>query len=221
MNKAIVSLSGGMDSATVLDWLKAKKRCKVEAVSFDYGSKHNEYELPKAEALAAYYGVPHEIINLKDVFGSFKSDLLLSGGDIPEGHYTDASMVATVVPCRNLIMLSIIAGLAESKGCDTIALGIHQGDHAIYPDCRESFYNSLRLTVQEATDGKVDTIAPFLNTDKYGILEYGFMNDVPYKLTRTCYKAQELSCGKCGSCVERIEAFAKFGTKDPIAYENC
>lgn len=217
--KTIVSLSGGMDSATVLGWLKAEGH-QVFAVSFDYGSKHNPFELPCAQKLALHYGVSHTIINLQAVMADFKSNLLATGGDIPEGHYTDKSMSVTVVPCRNLIMLSIIAGLAESNDCDGVALGIHQGDHAIYPDCRKEFFASVFETIMLATDGKVNKVhAPFLDTDKEGILKWGFEHKVPYQITRTCYKAQELSCGKCGSCVERLEAFANIGVKDPVAYE--
>ena len=113
-----------------------------------------------------------------------------------------------------------MAGLAWSKGAREIAIGIHQGDHAIYPDCRVSFYNAMNQAIAEGTDHNVLITAPFLHTDKTGILDWGFRHEVPYHLTRTCYKDQELSCGKCGSCVERLEAFAFHNTKDPIKYEG-
>jgi 7-cyano-7-deazaguanine synthase len=162
----------------------------------------------------------HEF-NLTDAFGDFNSNLLKSGGDIPEGHYEEESMKLTVVPGRNLIFSAIMAGLAESIGAEDIALGVHSGDHAIYPDCRPDFIISLAETVKASSDGKVKVRTPLLFEDKTSILRIGHSLNppVPYKLTRTCYKDQELSCGKCGSCQERLEAFGKLGIKDPIDYE--
>ena len=216
--KAILALSGGMDSATLLAWL-LHQGFAVEAVSFDYGSKHNSHERLMAEAFAAHYNVPLHKIDLSGVMAGFKSNLLKTGGDIPEGHYTDASMSATVVPGRNIIFLSILAGLAWSAGAGKIAIGIHSGDHAIYPDCRPDFYDAMNQAIWEGTDGAVDLMAPFVDWDKTKILEWGIPAGVPYHLTRTCYKDQPLSCGKCGSCVERLEAFAAVGSIDPIFYE--
>lgn len=164
-----------------------------------------------------------KLIDLNFVGELFKSDLLFSGGDIPEGHYNDESMQATVVPARNLIFASIIAGFAESVGAEIISLGVHGGDHHIYPDCRPEFISSLNTSVILATDKKVRVDAPFLYYTKAEIIEagMGLKNiEVPYHLTRTCYKDQELACGKCGSCVERLEAFKKLGLADPIRYDN-
>ena len=127
-------------------------------------------------------------------------------------------MSATVVPFRNGIFLSILAGLAESIGAVKIAIGIHQGDHAIYPDCRWDFYKQMNRAVSVGTDHKVSVIAPFIEIDKTAILQTGNAIDVPYHSTRTCYKDQRLSCGKCGACVERLEAFANVNTADPIRY---
>ena len=218
MKKAIVALSGGMDSATLLAWL-LESGYQVEAVSFEYGSKHNTHERFAAEQFAVHYNVPLHKIDLSGVMAGFKSDLLKSGGSIPEGHYTDASMSSTVVPGRNIIFLSILAGLAWSVGADKIAIGIHAGDHVIYPDCRPDFYDAMNQAIREGTDGRVYLMAPFVEWDKAKILQWGIPNKVPYHLTRTCYKDQPLSCGKCGSCVERLEAFAAVGTTDPISYE--
>jgi 7-cyano-7-deazaguanine synthase len=217
--KAILALSGGMDSATVLGWLLASGY-DVECFSFAYGSKHNHWENIAAQKVAEYYGVPsHGAVDLSNITRWFKSNLLKGQGEIPEGHYQDETMSQTVVPGRNIIFLSICAGLAWSKGASKIAIGIHQGDHAIYPDCRVEFYEAMTKAISTGTDGNVDEIlAPFLHTDKVGILDWGLKNGVPYHLTRTCYKDQPLSCGKCGSCVERLEAFASVGIKDPIEY---
>lgn len=217
--KAIVALSGGMDSATVLAWL-LEKGYEVHAVLFSYGSKHNSYELAGARKIADSYDVPYNFFDLGNVFSEFNSNLLKAGGKIPEGHYTDESMKSTVVPGRNIIFTSILAGLAESIGASHIALGIHQGDHAIYPDCRIEFYHAMRHAVYIGTGDTVSFIAPFIDTDKEDILKWGVEHHVPYHLTRTCYKDQQLSCGKCGSCVERLEAFNKIGKEDPVKYER-
>jgi 7-cyano-7-deazaguanine synthase len=217
MTHTLVSLSGGMDSATVLRWALARGR--VSAIGFDYGSKHNYYELELAEKLADYYEIDFHRIDLRKVMAGFKSNLLLTGNAIPEGHYNDASMSQTVVPGRNTIFLAILLGLAQSVKANRIAIGIHQGDHTIYPDCRPAFFRAMRKVISLASENTVQLMAPFLNTDKAGILRFGLRYDVPYWLTRTCYKHQKLSCGKCGSCRERLEAFQKVGRTDPVKYE--
>ena len=216
--RIVMSLSGGMDSSSLLAYLLDQGK-EVQAVSFVYGSKHNSYERRAAESVAMYYGIVLHKLDLSSVFAGFQSDLLQSGGGIPEGHYTDSSMSRTVVPGRNLIFLSVLSGLAWSIGAQSIAIGIHSGDHAIYPDCRPEFYAAMNSAIQLGTDGRVDILAPFLQWDKTKILEWGIPHGVPYQLTRTCYQDQELSCGRCGSCVERLEAFQNVGVKDPIAYE--
>ena len=128
-------------------------------------------------------------------------------------------MKATVVPGRNIIFLSILAGLAWSVGAKHIALGIHQGDHAIYADCRQEFFKAMDLALYLGTDRNVEFLAPFLDTDKEGILQWGYQHGVPYHITRTFYKDQPIACGKCGSCCERLSAFDKVGRKDPVEYE--
>lgn len=221
--RVIVSLSGGMDSTALLGAIREEfPSADIMAVSFQYPSKHNRYELHAAQNVAAFYGVSHRIIDASSVYEAFKSDLLESGGDIPEGHYTDESMKATVVPCRNMIFASIIAGLADSMNYDIVALGIHSGDHAIYPDCRPDFFRKLGAAASAATERRVTMIAPFLTADKTLIIKKAstFKIQVPWNLTRTCYKNQSLACGKCGSCVERLEAFKNNGMVDPVPYEN-
>jgi 7-cyano-7-deazaguanine synthase len=221
----VVSLSGGMDSATALYWARENlcdgDGCQIEAVSFTYGSKHGKYELEAAKNLARAAGVgTHHIVDLCCVFSLVQSDLLLTGGDIPEGHYEDATMRRTVVPGRNLIFASVLAARAETVCATGIVLGVHSGDHAIYPDCRKEFIESLRNTISHSTERSVSIFAPFLVHDKAAILRVGFGMGVPYELTRTCYKDQPLSCGKCGSCQERLEAFKIVEATDPIEYEK-
>lgn len=218
--RCVISLSGGMDSATLIAYAKEHEIEIAQAVGFTYGSKHNKYENQAAQDLASYYQVPYRLVDLSAAFAPMKSNLLLSGGDIPEGHYEAPTMAQTVVPCRNLVFLSILAGVAESMEADMVLLGIHSGDHAIYPDCRPAFYNSADKTVRWATDNAVRLEAPFLHGDKASILSYGMALGVPYNLTRTCYKDQAVACGKCGSCQERLMGFAAIGAEDPIAYES-
>jgi 7-cyano-7-deazaguanine synthase len=217
--KIVMALSGGMDSTTMLGLLLSQGN-EVHPVSFTYGSKHNRYENAAARTVAEYYNLALPIIDLSGVMQHFKSDLLLSGGKIPEGHYNDSSMERTVVPGRNMIFLSILAGYAWSIGATKIALGIHQGDHAIYADCRKEFFKAMDSAIYLGTDRRVDFIAPLLDMNKAGIVKIGTSLAVPFHLTRTCYKDQELSCGRCGSCRERLEAFEIRGIADPIKYQG-
>lgn len=218
--KAILALSGGMDSTTVLAWL-IDQGYEVSCFTFSYGSKHNYWEGLSAQMVAGHYNVPcHGTVDLSNITKLFKSNLLKGQGEIPEGHYEDSTMSQTVVPGRNIIFLSILAGLAWSEGSSEIAIGIHQGDHAIYPDCRVEFYDAMIKAISAGTDGKVSNIiAPFLHTDKTGILAWGLGHNVPYNLTRTCYKDQPVACGKCGACRERLEAFQLNNQTDPVQYE--
>lgn len=218
--KVVLGLSGGMDSATLCAYY-LDKGYEVFPVSFNYGSKHNKYENYAARSLAVLWNLTIKEINLDFIGQLFKSNLLKTGEAIPEGYYTDQNMSQTVVPGRNVIFISIMMGYAWSIGADTIAIGAHAGDHAIYEDCRAGFIAAMNAAVIAGSGDRVSLEAPFLYLDKYGILSIGLSlkNPVPYQFTRTCYKDQELSCGKCGSCQERLEAFKNFGVKDPIKYE--
>ena len=216
--KAVVLLSGGMDSVTALHWARAEHEV-VGAVSFDYGAKHNHREIPLAAWHCAQSGVKHDIIDLEFVNRLFASDLLKSGGDVPEGHYADENMKKTVVPFRNGIMLSIACGLAESREAEALVIAAHAGDHAIYPDCRESFMQSMGSAMREGTYAKIELLRPFVHIDKTGIAKLGASLGVDYGKTWSCYKGGELHCGKCGTCVERIEAFELAGLDDPTVYE--
>lgn len=226
--KIICGLSGGMDSTTMVGKFLEEGN-HVLTINFVYGSKHNIYEREAQRKVFDFYkrkytdflvGDKPMEMDLSYIFNNMSSNLLKSGGDIPEGHYTDDSMSLTVVPGRNSIFSMIMMGIAESMNYDAIALGIHQGDHAIYPDCRKEYYEALKKTVELASDGKVTVLAPFIDGDKTTIIEDGLKIDVPYKFTRTCYKDQELSCGLCGSCTERLEAFENNKMPDPIKYEE-
>lgn len=216
--KSIVSLSGGMDSTTLLAYLLSLDH-EVHCINFFYNSKHNPQELKAIEKISSYYKIPVTKVNLNFIGELFKSNLLSNNEQIPEGHYEQENMSLTVVPGRNSIFTTIAAGFAESIGFDTVVLGQHQGDHSIYPDCRPDFIKSINTTIQLSSDGKVKVDAPFIEMDKADIVKLGLELKVPYELTYTCYNGREKSCGKCGSCVERISSFMKWGEKDPLEYE--
>ena len=217
--KCIVCLSGGMDSGTLLSYC-IEHYGEVEAVGFIYGSKHNPYEQEAAKKLCIYYNIQFTQIDLSNISKYLNSNLLTSGEEIPEGYYESDNMKLTVVPGRNIIFISILAGIAQSRKAQMVAIGIHGGDHAIYPDCRPSFFQAMQKAIVEGTGDEVALLAPFLMENKTSILGWGIEHKVPYGLTRTCYKAQPLACGKCGACQERIEAFANHGIMDPILYDE-
>lgn len=220
MKSVVLGLSGGMDSATLCGYY-LNHGYAVHPISFNYGSKHNEYENKAAEELALLWGLKIKKINLGFIGELFKSNLLKTGDKIPEGHYNDENMSQTVVPGRNVIFISIMMGYAWSIGADTIAVGVHAGDRAIYADCRAGFVAAMNAAVIAGSGDRVHLEAPLQYLNKTQILELGYsMNsDFPYHLTRTCYCDQELSCGRCGSCQERLESFRNLERKDPICYE--
>lgn len=220
MSKIILSLSGGMDSATLLAHAKDQGHTVLLAVSFSYGSKHNRFELQAAEQIAQFYSTPHRLITMDGVFAGFKSNLMLCGGAIPEGHYEAKNMEQTVVPARNIIFASVLAGVAWSLEAKEVWLGAHAGDHAIYDDCRRDFMDSMDKSLQLGTGGRVRLRAPFIVDNKTSILKIGRRLGVPYRMTRTCYQNQEKACGRCGSCQERLEAFAANGDTDLLEYES-
>ena len=217
--KVVVLCSGGMDSVTALHWARAQHTV-VAAVSFDYGAKHNARELPFAAEHADRLGIRHEIVKLDFVNRLFASDLLTSGGDIPEGHYEAANMKQTVVPFRNAVMLSIATGFAESAGAEALVIAAHGGDHAIYPDCREAFMRAMGDAMRLGTYAEVALLRPFISYSKGRIVSEGAKLGVNFARTWSCYKGTATHCGKCGTCVERREAFIEAGVPDPTGYES-
>lgn len=211
--KALVVFSGGLDSTVALYWAK-KNYDEVATISFNYGSKHNEQEYRHALKTCEKLQVKNTRINLEFINHYFKSDLLKSGNDIPEGYYTAENMKSTVVPFRNGIMVSIAAGFAESTGCDVIILGNHAGDHTIYPDCTPEFINGIKEAVKCGTQKKIEVVSPFCNITKTDIVKLGKELGVDFSLTYSCYKGGEKHCGKCGTCTERIEAFKEAGVEE-------
>ena len=261
MKHAVLSLSGGMDSSTLLLHLLANGY-EVTALSFDYGQKHN-VELERAKQLVEYLNgcsqktiqdefatitvtgenfplIKHQVIKLDGLTNLLNSALVTGGEDVPEGHYAEENMKATVVPNRNKIFASIIQAVAlsiadKNNAECAIAMGIHAGDHAIYPDCRQEFRDADFEAFKLGNWGseKVYHYTPYLNTDKFGILEDGASCceclrvdfDEVYKRTNTSYKPINInntwySDYKSASSVERVEAFIKLGRPDPVAYAD-
>ncbi len=213
--KALIILSGGLDSTVLAHDIVARGKKELAAVSFDYGQKHRR-ELECAAAQAKILGIEHTILPLPFINDLFDSALLQSGGTLPEGHYEDDNMKQTVVPNRNMIMLSIAAGLAISQGRTELFYGAHGGDHAIYPDCRPAFVEAMKEVLALCDWQKLKLHVPFLHDNKAQIVALGQHLKVDFARTWTCYAGKERPCGKCGSCVERREAFALNKLQDPL-----
>jgi 7-cyano-7-deazaguanine synthase len=217
--KAVVLLSGGLDSTVAL--YEARARHEVAgAVSFDYGAKHNHREIPCAQWQCAQRQIPHQVIALDFVAELFSSALLKSGGKIPDGHYEEETMKQTVVPFRNGIMLAIAAGYAESRGAQGLVIAAHAGDHAIYPDCREEFMAAMGAAMRLGTYAGIELLRPFIHFTKAQIVARGAELGVDFAHTWSCYKGAAIHCGTCGTCVERREAFLLAKIPDPTVYAS-
>lgn len=218
MSKVVVVLSGGMDSVTMLHKL-CQQYESVKAISFNYGQRHGK-ELDCAKVNAVKLGIDHKIVDISFVRELIGNSALTGDTDVPEGHYEDDTMKQTVVPNRNMILASLAIGYAVNEGFDTVALGVHGGDHAIYPDCRPEFLQAMDAVSKLANYEPVAVIAPYLHADKAMIVAEGHSLNVDYSATWTCYKGMEKACGRCGSCVERLEAFRSNELTDPLPYET-
>lgn len=240
MKKAVISLSGGMDSTSLLLKLVAMEY-EVFAISFDYGQKH-KIELKLLKENIKYLKengatIHWETINISTLGKLFNSALTSDNIDVPEGHFEEEKMKDTVVPNRNAIFSSMLYGYALSISNQyneevKLCLGVHAGDHAVYPDCRPEFYDELIKVFQLGNwnSEKVLLYLPYLDGDKYTILhdandsveKLGLSFHQVFKNTNTCYNPSSdgVACGKCGSCVERVESFIKLGRRDPICYKD-
>lgn len=214
MNKdCIIVLSGGLDSVTLMH--EYKDRIAL-AVTFDYHSRHAAHEIACAKWQCESLGIPHLILELGFMDQYMNSSLFAnSDEEIPEGHYAESNMKSTVVPFRNGIMLSIVAGIAESRDLKYVLIANHSGDHAIYPDCRPEFIESMSSAISNGTYNRAEILAPYTNISKREIALRGKELGVDYSHTYSCYKGGEKHCGKCGTCVERKEALEGF---DPTEY---
>ena len=215
--KAVVIYSGGMDSYTVLH-LALQQGYEVHAVSFNYGQRHSK-ELDVAARVCSALGVSHKLVDITAINQLLQGSSLTSTDiDIPTGEYEEDNMKSTVVPNRNMILLSMAIGYAVSLGSAHVFYGAHAGDHDIYPDCRPEFVDAMNVVSTIANYDDVQIISPFLYASKLAILQAGLAMGLDYLQTWTCYLGQEKACGQCGSCVERLDAFAKAGLTDPVPY---
>lgn len=215
--KVVVILSGGMDSTTLLYDVK-KQGYDVYALSFDYNQKHAK-ELQCAMKTCEKLGIFQRVVDLKVLNELAPSALTRENIEVPEGHYTDENMKITVVPNRNMVMLALATSYAIGIKATKVYYGAHAGDHEIYFDCRESFVESMRISILHCDKNIIKLEVPYIGIDKGDIAIKGKELEVDYSLTWTCYKGMLKACGKCGSCVERLEAFGKAGVKDPLEYE--
>lgn len=219
--RAVVVCSGGMDSTTLV--AHYARRFDPIVLSFDYGQRHVR-ELRSAAAVAQHYGAEHIVVDLTSVGHHLAGSALTDPNvAVPEGHYAADTMTATIVPNRNAIMANVAVGIAISHRAPVVALGVHAGDHAVYPDCRPEFIDALNAMVKVANEGApvvpvVD--APFVYMSKAGIAALGHEYDAPVHLSWSCYQGGDLHCGRCGTCVERAEAFHEAGVLDPTDYAD-
>ncbi|MEM5553184.1 7-cyano-7-deazaguanine synthase QueC [Pseudoalteromonas neustonica] len=215
--KVVVIYSGGMDSFTVLN--KALQQGHdVYALSFDYGQRHVK-ELKVAANVCEKLNVPHKIVDISAINQLIGGSSLTDDIEVPEGHYEAENMKSTIVPNRNMILLSLAVGYAVSLKASQVYYGAHSGDHAIYPDCRPEFVQKMDDVCRIANYDAVEIFSPYLNNTKIDILTDGIKMGLDYSQTWTCYNGREKACGKCGACQERLEAFTLNNITDPIEYE--
>ena len=215
--KCLVLLSGGVDSTTALHWTSRKHEV-VGALSFDYGSNHAAQELVCARYQANTLGIPFHSIDLRSLTPYLTSALLSGAGAVPTADYSERNMKQTVVPFRNGIFLAIAAGVAESAGAEGIVIAAHTGDHAIYPDCRESFMQAMQQAIAQGTYAELCLLRPFISMSKGEIVTLGAKLGVDFAHTYSCYCGGETHCGLCATCRERKEAFRTAGIQDPTPY---
>ncbi|GAA3721951.1 7-cyano-7-deazaguanine synthase QueC [Oceanisphaera sediminis] len=216
--KALLICSGGFDSVTLAYRLAAEQSLGA-LLTFDYGQRHKK-EIDAARLCAERLGVPHLVMDIGHIGRQLSGSALTDDIDVPHGHYSEENMKLTVVPNRNAIMLTIAFGVAAARGLDTVALAVHGGDHFIYPDCRPDFIRLFGEMQARALDGvaEVALFAPYVDSDKTDIARDAARFTVPVADTWSCYEGDELHCGRCGTCVERIEAMTLAGVEDPTPY---
>ena len=224
----MVLLSGGIDSTTCLGIAVDKYgKENVIALSVFYGQKHDK-EIKASQDVAKYYGVEHLYLDLEKIFQYSDCSLLAhSDKDIPKEAYseqikkTDGTPVSTYVPFRNGLFLSSAASIALSKDCDVIYYGAHSDDAAgcAYPDCSDEFNKAINEAIYLGSGKQLKVVAPFINKTKAEVVKIGIDLKVPYEYTWSCYEGEDKPCGKCGTCIDRAEAFRLNGVKDP-ALEN-
>ena len=218
--RTIVVCSGGLDSVS-LAYKIANEEELLRLVTFNYGQRH-EKEIEFARACAERLDVPCDVVDIGPVGKLLSGSALTDDVDVPDGHYAEESMKLTVVPNRNAIMLAIAFGIGAAQQADAVATAVHGGDHFIYPDCRPAFIDAFEAMQRQALDGYADIrlYTPFVNIPKSAIVTEGARHGTPFENTWSCYKGGEKHCGRCGTCVERREAFHLAGIGDPTVYSD-
>lgn len=217
--KTVIVYSGGLDSTVLLYHLRAAGH-ELHALSINYGQRH-QCELDCAASICAELAIPQPTADLSAIQPLLAGNSLTSPEiEVAEGHYTEESMKTTVVPNRNMIFLAIATGHALSIKAEQIAYAAHSGDHAIYPDCRNEFADAMATAIELADWDTVKLIRPFVDWSKADIVKRGAELGVPFAKTWSCYKGGELHCGRCGTCIERREAFDLAGVVDPTPYAD-
>jgi 7-cyano-7-deazaguanine synthase len=214
--RSVLLFSGGLDSTVLLYELLAKGQ-EVACLSFNYGQKHAR-ELEFAQRTTQRLGLQHQIIDLSSIQSLISKSALTGPIEIPDGHYTDSSMKITVVPNRNMIMLSLAIGWAITLEADSVSYAAHSGDHTIYPDCRPEFIQKMREAAQLCDWKSILLTTPFERLSKSEIVLLGSRLEVPFSNTWSCYRGDAEHCGSCGTCVERREAFTLAKVVDPTIY---
>lgn len=216
---AVIIYSGGLDSTVLLHHLHAAGH-ELAALSVNYGQRHAR-EIDCARKHCAALGIEHREADLRSLAPLLGGNSLTDHrAAVPHGHYTEATMKATVVPNRNMIMLSVATGWAIARQAEAVAYAAHSGDHAIYPDCRREFADALDAAIQLADWQKVKLYRPFVDWTKADICRRGAELNVPFADTWSCYEGGEWHCGRCGTCIERREAFYLAEVDDPTPYND-
>ena len=216
MEDAVLVFSGGVDSVTLLYHMVRDLGIRVHTLSFDYGQKHRT-ELSAAKRIADIMEVDHRLVDISAIQDLISKGSLTGGADVPKAHYDDETQKQTIVPNRNMIMLSIAVGYAVTIGAKRVYYAAHMSDRSIYPDCRKEFVKALDTAVYLGNLwDPVEISAPFVDMTKVDIVGEGLRLGVPYKLTWSCYEGSDRPCLECGTCRERTEAFQINGEKDPL-----
>jgi 7-cyano-7-deazaguanine synthase len=214
--KTVLAYSGGLDS-TVLLYERRAAGHEVRCLGIDYGQRHRR-ELEAAASLCRELDIEYRLADLRPIRPLLAGSALTDAIAVPDGHYTDETMKLTVVPNRNMVMLSLAIAWAVSLRFDTVAYAAHAGDHTIYPDCRPAFAEAMRRAATLCDWRPIDLATPFIDKTKADLVRIGSGLGVPFARTWSCYRGGELHCGTCGTCVERREAFQHAGVEDPTVY---
>ncbi len=216
--KLVLVYSGGLDSTVLLHHLLAEGH-EIHCLGIDYGQRHRR-ELVSGQAICERLGVEYRVVDLTAIRPLLKGSSLTDSVSLPEGAYNIENMKSTVVPNRNMILLSLAIAWAASLRADAVAYAAHAGDHPLYPDCRPEFAQAMDRAAALCDWNPVRLLRPFIDMGKRDIVRRGAELGVPFELTWSCYQGGQRHCGRCGTCRERRDAFARAGISDPTEYQS-